>query len=336
MGARRSYRHRVKVMEPVAVQDQTTGDMVTYWQPLALDSSVTLDAVPADVLTGPGREFREAGALRSEVSLRVSFRWFSGLLSTHRIEWEGLGYEISSIERDATGRLEYRIACRGVGQALAEVPTAALYPLADDGTVAASFGRGPAAATPPGYQSITYTYAAPATGNLALATPASANLWTSQAVAVGGNKVAAELRFDTLPSGDFDGVGLSAIASAAGSPVLSEINTFALSRSGGVVTVSGEGGVVGTTATALPGFRIGMEFDGATGAVKFVTTDGVLGTAAGRFTPGRAQTVTVRIADDGTTAAGQQVSVTLIPAAADMTLTYSAGALDLGGTEIAP
>jgi head-tail adaptor len=159
MAPRRSYRHRVKVMEPVVVQDQTTGDMVTYWQPLALDSSVTLDAVPADVLTGPGREFREAGALRSEVSLRVSFRWFSGLLSTHRIEWEGLGYEISSIERDATGRLEYRIACRGVGQALAEVPTAALYPLADDGTVAASFGRGPAAATPPGYQSITYTYA---------------------------------------------------------------------------------------------------------------------------------------------------------------------------------
>ena len=134
MAASRSYRHRVKVMESVPVQDQTTGDMVTYWQALALDSSVTLDSVPADVLTGPGRDFREAGAVQSDVVLRVSFRWFDGLLSTHMIEYLGLGYEIRSIEKDATGRLEYRVQCVGVGKVLDSVPVviSCAYPLDAD------------------------------------------------------------------------------------------------------------------------------------------------------------------------------------------------------------
>jgi head-tail adaptor len=101
----------VTLQEPVAVQDSETGEMVTSWSTAWLDSSTPLEDIPAEVLTGPGREFAAAATTQSEGVARINLRWFPGLESTWRILWDGVIYGISSIELDATGRLEYRLRC---------------------------------------------------------------------------------------------------------------------------------------------------------------------------------------------------------------------------------
>ena len=68
-------------------------------------------SVPAQCLTGPGREALLANAPQGSPALRVAIRWFSGLLMTDRVVWDGNNYDITSIETDATGRLEYRLTC---------------------------------------------------------------------------------------------------------------------------------------------------------------------------------------------------------------------------------
>lgn len=100
-------RHRVAVQQKTEVQDGTTGDISWSW------SNVTgLSSVPAEVLTGPGREFNAADAKQAETTARINMRWFSGLLPTMRVVWDGRYYDILSIETDATGRREYRLRCK--------------------------------------------------------------------------------------------------------------------------------------------------------------------------------------------------------------------------------
>ncbi len=105
------YRHRIEIQERIESQDSETGDVTVTWETFALDSDTPLDAVPAEVLTGPGREFNAADAKQAETTARINCRWFPGLLPTHRIVWDGKVFDITSIETDATARREYRLRC---------------------------------------------------------------------------------------------------------------------------------------------------------------------------------------------------------------------------------
>jgi len=104
-------RHRIEFQELVEEQDSETGASITTWQTAYLDSDTPLDSVPAEVLTGPGREFRGTGTTQAEATARINCRWFPGLLETWRVLWDGRIYNIQSIETDITGRIEWRLRC---------------------------------------------------------------------------------------------------------------------------------------------------------------------------------------------------------------------------------
>lgn len=104
-------RHRVEVQEQIETQDQNTGVISKSWSTVYLDSNTPLDNVPAEVLTGPGRESQAAASIQAEIVARINMRWFPGLTQKMRILWEGNVFNIGSIEMDATARREYRLKC---------------------------------------------------------------------------------------------------------------------------------------------------------------------------------------------------------------------------------
>lgn len=110
MSQAQRYRHRVTLQERVSGQDPQTGEIIEGWQ-TAMANGVTLESVPAEVLTGPGRELLAAGATQAETAARINMYWFPGLEPTWRILWDGKIYNIESIETDATARREYRLRC---------------------------------------------------------------------------------------------------------------------------------------------------------------------------------------------------------------------------------
>lgn len=85
--------------------------MLVAWVNVTLDDGTLLVDVPAEVLTGPGREFRAAAATQGETTARINLRWFPGLELTWRVLWQGATYNISSAETDATDRKEWRLRC---------------------------------------------------------------------------------------------------------------------------------------------------------------------------------------------------------------------------------
>jgi head-tail adaptor len=107
------YRHRIHVQEPVDTQDPNTGIITRTWSTVYLDSDTPLDSVPARALTGIGRETHAAGTKLAETTCRFEFRWFPGLDESMRILWDSGIYDILSIDRDETGRREYRLRCKG-------------------------------------------------------------------------------------------------------------------------------------------------------------------------------------------------------------------------------
>lgn len=105
-------RHRVEVQELVEVQNTTTGAVSYSWETVVLDSGAVLDCIPAEILTGPGREFVESGATQGEIAARINMRWFPGLTQKMRVVWENNVFNIISIETDLTARQEYRLKVR--------------------------------------------------------------------------------------------------------------------------------------------------------------------------------------------------------------------------------
>lgn len=95
-------RHRVLIEQASHAQDIVTGADEVSWTTFLAD-------VPAEVLTGPGREFDSADSKQSETAARITLRWFPGLEYTMRVVWEGNVYDITSIDTDPTGRIEYRL-----------------------------------------------------------------------------------------------------------------------------------------------------------------------------------------------------------------------------------
>lgn len=106
-------RHRVTIQEPVVVQDFGTGEIVKTWENVWLDPETELVDVPAQVLTGPGREITGAGSKQSEDTVRINLRWFPGFNPSWRVLWDGNIYNITSVEYDSTARKEMRL--RGIG-----------------------------------------------------------------------------------------------------------------------------------------------------------------------------------------------------------------------------
>ena len=104
-------RHRVAVQENIPTQDPASGEMLPSWGNVVIDSSTELDAVPAEVLLGPGKEFAGEGATQAQIDARINLRWFAGLTQAMRILWDGRIFNIESIETDLTGREEWRLKC---------------------------------------------------------------------------------------------------------------------------------------------------------------------------------------------------------------------------------
>jgi SPP1 family predicted phage head-tail adaptor len=105
-------RHRITFQSQQEVRD-SEGAVSIEWANAWLDSETELADVPAEVLTGPGREFNAGGQVQAETTARINLRWFPGLDPEWRILWDGHVYNIGSIETDATARREYRLRCTG-------------------------------------------------------------------------------------------------------------------------------------------------------------------------------------------------------------------------------
>ena len=107
-------RHRIEIQEQITTTD-TSGDAVLQWVTVEIDSNTRLDAVPAHVVTGPGRSYFLAQQEQGYVVATISFRYkeFPGLTATHRIIWDGRVYDIiSQPELDETARREWKAVCR--------------------------------------------------------------------------------------------------------------------------------------------------------------------------------------------------------------------------------
>ena len=106
-------RHRITIQELVEVQDTNTGAVVRSWETFIADDGTIMDAVPAEVLTGPGRtaEYVSSGTTLSEAVCRINIRWFPGLTEKMRVLWDGAIFNISAVDTDVTARQEYRMRC---------------------------------------------------------------------------------------------------------------------------------------------------------------------------------------------------------------------------------
>ncbi|EKZ9178145.1 head-tail adaptor protein [Vibrio vulnificus] len=115
-----SYRlnHVIQIQEPIESQDEETGEIITTWQSIELSAGKV--NIPAEVLTGPGKEVSTSGSRYPEVVARINARWFPfdmQRLYECRILWEGQIFAIHSVDTDRTARQEWRFKCKaGVNQ----------------------------------------------------------------------------------------------------------------------------------------------------------------------------------------------------------------------------
>lgn len=98
------YRHRVTIEQQMETRGEMGGVIVT-WVPFA-------NNVPAEVLTGPGRDAIAADAQQADVSARINLRYLPGLTGKMRIVWDGRLFNIiGEPDLDPTARREWRCKC---------------------------------------------------------------------------------------------------------------------------------------------------------------------------------------------------------------------------------
>ncbi len=85
--------------------------MLLVWVDASLSDGTPLVEVPAEVLTGAGREFMAANTKQNETDARINLRWFPGLDLSWRVIWQGEQFTITGADMDATGRKEWRLRC---------------------------------------------------------------------------------------------------------------------------------------------------------------------------------------------------------------------------------
>lgn len=105
------YRHLVTIRKLVdGGTDPLSGLPLKKW-------CISYSSVPAEVLTGPGREGVAAGAERAEIDARINFRWLPGVDTQMRVVWESEPdgqrpeFAIQTMELDASGMREIRLRC---------------------------------------------------------------------------------------------------------------------------------------------------------------------------------------------------------------------------------
>ncbi|WP_223509421.1 phage head closure protein [Rahnella sp. GSA61A] len=92
-------RHRVKIQEPVNIQDPVTGGVTPSWQDTV--------SVWAEVYPLSAREFVAAQAGQAEISARITIRYRPDLTAKHRIIFRGKVYNIEGVLPDPVSGLEY-------------------------------------------------------------------------------------------------------------------------------------------------------------------------------------------------------------------------------------
>ena len=98
---------KIVIEEPARVQDAISGASTLTWSQVR--------ECGAEVLTGPGKEYMQAGAVQSDTDARIKIRWFKGLTQKMRILWDGRVYNIKTFTTDRTARRYYFIeATEGV------------------------------------------------------------------------------------------------------------------------------------------------------------------------------------------------------------------------------
>lgn len=108
-------RHRIELQRNAEPSRDENGYALPGsggWRTVRLSNGTELGSVPAEVLTGPGREFQGGATLQSEASARINIRWFPADerdMAAWRIVWDGRIYNIISVETDATARREWRL-----------------------------------------------------------------------------------------------------------------------------------------------------------------------------------------------------------------------------------
>jgi len=111
-------RHTIS-FERKVISRNAHGLINETWETVDRPGIGLLKEIPAQVLTGPGRdETIQSGQKQSEVVARITLRWFPGGIDpAWRIIWDGQVFNILGLpETDATARREYRIKCRaGIG-----------------------------------------------------------------------------------------------------------------------------------------------------------------------------------------------------------------------------
>lgn len=109
-------RHRVTFQREGSATRDADGYLVSGggWETVVLSDGTQLKDVPAEVLTGPGKEFQGAGTTQAETSARINLRWFPAderEMAQWRILWDGRVYGIQSVDTDLTARREWRLRC---------------------------------------------------------------------------------------------------------------------------------------------------------------------------------------------------------------------------------
>jgi len=213
-------------------------------------------------------------------------------------------------------------------------PPVTNYPLADNGTLAASFGFGRLPTDAPNYTDGDYTYTGAQTGGTALALPAGATAFTTQAVTVtSADVLSLEAEIIGVSDPEFSTIGVAGTFSSGGTPT-GIVATAAIENvDGSTPTWRGTGISSQVRSTATAGCRVGIDFIGSTGAIRIKSTDGVLVSSA-TFTPPLNVTAYLFASDSGITTAGQTAQINLIVAAADYQLPCPAGAKNLLGNLI--
>lgn len=104
-------RHRIN-FEMQQESKDAQGRSSVQWVDAVIETGEVMTEVPAEVLTGPGREFLTSGQLQTQIDARITCRWFPGLMGSWRVVWDDVVYSILWWETDPTSRRELRIRCQ--------------------------------------------------------------------------------------------------------------------------------------------------------------------------------------------------------------------------------
>lgn len=106
-------KQRIKIQKQ-AIRKNRDGTTKRYWITLK-----NCEAVPAEVLTGAGREQNINAVEHAITTARITTRWLPlerQNIASYRIVWSGYKYNITSVSSDPTDRVWLRFECvDGVG-----------------------------------------------------------------------------------------------------------------------------------------------------------------------------------------------------------------------------